>query len=90
MDIGPPCPVSVPGHAHADCLSIDIFYRGKAIIVDTGNCLYDSGPTRLYERGTAAHNTIMLNGENQTELWGSFRVGQKAMPQQVLSGSQNG
>ena len=32
------------------------------------------------ERGTAAHNTLEINGENSSEVWSSFRVAKRANP----------
>ncbi|UCH26293.1 MAG: alginate lyase family protein [Trueperaceae bacterium] len=90
FDCAPPCPKELPGHAHADCLTIDVYYKGKPIVVDTGTSQYQGGAIRNFERSTPAHNTITLDGRNQSEVWGSFRVGRKAMPRHVRYGKEGG
>lgn len=102
FDCAPPCPDELPPHAHADCLTIDLYYKGQPLIVDTGTSQYSSGFVRSYERSTPAHNTITLAkairtslgmkfiNEDQSEIWGSFRVGRKAQPFAVHSGQARG
>jgi uncharacterized heparinase superfamily protein len=80
-DIGVPCPPDLPAHAHADCLSFELAVDGRRLIVDTGTSTYAPGERRQYERSTAAHNTIEIDGENQTDVWGTFRAGRRAHPQ---------
>jgi uncharacterized heparinase superfamily protein len=86
FDCASPCPREIPPHAHADCLTFDLYYRGKPIIVDTGTSEYAPGIFRNYERSTLAHNTIEINGHNQSEIWSEFRVGRKAQPFDVQYG----
>lgn len=68
----------VAGHAHADSLSLDLFALGAPRIIDPGVCTYDAGDIRQYFRGTAAHNTVVVDGDNSTEVWGAFRTGMHA------------
>jgi len=70
-------PDYLPGHAHADCFTFELFARGRPIIVDTGVSTYAPGPLRAYERGTAAHNTVQLADADLAEMWASFRVGRR-------------
>jgi uncharacterized heparinase superfamily protein len=86
FDCAAPCPREIPPHAHADCLTVDLYYQGKPIIVDTGTSEYAPGVVRNYERSTLAHNTIEINNRNQSEIWSEFRVGRKAQPFDVQSG----
>jgi uncharacterized heparinase superfamily protein len=65
------------GHAHADLLSFDASREEARIVTDTGTLLYDPGPDRQRIRSTAAHNTLRIDGEEQLEAWGSFRVGRR-------------
>ena len=88
FDAAPPCPKELPGHAHADCLSFNIYKDGKPLIIETGTSQYGAGKTRNYERSTAAHNTIVFNNQNQSEIWGGFRVGRKAQPRYLDSGQK--
>jgi hypothetical protein len=48
------------------------------VIVDTGISTYNPGAARLYERGTAAHNTVNVLGRNSSGIWLSFRVARRA------------
>lgn len=77
-DVGPPCPAELPAHAHADCLSFELAVDGQRVVTDTGTSTYEAGPERAYERSTAAHNTVVVDGENQTEVWGRFRAARRA------------
>lgn len=50
------------GHGHADALSVCWDLGDKPILVDPGTYLYDRDPHfRRYFRGTAAHNTIIVD-----------------------------
>jgi uncharacterized heparinase superfamily protein len=77
-DVGQPGPASPPGHIHADCLSFVLHVDGQPAIVDTGTSEYGSGPRRAHERSTAAHNTIVVDRTDQTEVFGAFRAGRRA------------
>jgi uncharacterized heparinase superfamily protein len=77
-DVGPPCPPGLPAHAHADCLSFELAVDGQRILVNSGTSTYEPGPRRAYERSTRAHNTVEIDGRDQTEVWGTFRAGRRA------------
>jgi uncharacterized heparinase superfamily protein len=77
-DVGAPCPDELPAHAHADTLSCLVHVGGMPLLVDTGTSTYTAGPVRSYERSTAAHNTLEIDGANSTEVWGAFRAGRRA------------
>lgn len=79
-DVGEVGPTYQPGHAHSDTLSFVLYHQGKPIIVDRGISTYEKNQTREEERGTASHNTVMVNGKEQTNVWGGFRVGRRAKP----------
>jgi uncharacterized heparinase superfamily protein len=76
-DMGRIGPDYLPGHAHADCFTFELFADGAPAIVDTGVSTYEPGPLRAYERGTTAHNTVTVGGEDMAEMWASFRVGRR-------------
>lgn len=80
LDVGKIGPDFLPGHAHADTLSYELSINGQRIIVDSGVSTYETGPVRLDERGTAAHNTVVVNGSDSSEVWSSFRVARRACP----------
>jgi len=79
-DIGPPCPPDLPAHAQADCLSFELAVDGERLVVDSGTSTYAPGPRRAFERSTAAHNTVEVDGADQTEVWGVFRAARLARP----------
>ena len=80
ISIGKIIPSYQPGHAHSDLLSFCLNFQGQKILVDTGLSTYQIGNKRNYERSTLAHNTVTLNNENQSEVWGGFRIGNRANP----------
>jgi hypothetical protein len=67
-----------PGHAHADIFSFCLNINGQPIVVDTGISTYERNKQRNYERSTAAHNTVCLENTNSSDIWASFRVGNRA------------
>lgn len=77
MDVGDPCPPELPAHAQADALSITLQVGGRPVLVDTGTSVYGAGARRQYERSTRAHNTVEIDGKDQTEVWGAFRAGRR-------------
>lgn len=67
-----------PGHAHADALSFILYYKGRPLFVEQGTSTYEQGVRRNLERSTEAHNTVVVGGKNQSEVWAGFRVGRRA------------
>ncbi len=62
-------PLGAGNHGHLDLLSFEMAAYGKPLIVDPGRYTYDeSGETnwRALFRGTAYHNTVLVDGKNQT------------------------
>ena len=88
IDIGNIQPSYQPGHAHADTFNF-LLYSKKPFVVEVGTSTYDLGPRRSYERSTAAHNTVVLDGQNSSAIWSSFRVGKRAGIRQVVEGDQS-
>jgi uncharacterized heparinase superfamily protein len=78
VDIGAVGPDYLPGHAHADTLSCELSLHGRRILVNGGTSTYDSVAERVRQRGTAAHNTVAVDGEDSSEVWSSFRVARRA------------
>ena len=77
-DVGPPCPPSLPAHAHADTFGCLVHVDGLPLLIDTGTSTYEPGPVRRHERSTAAHSTLQLDGADSTEVWSVFRAGRRA------------
>lgn len=84
FDAGNIGPDYIPGHAHSDSLSILLRIADEDILVDTGISTYEKNKRRQYERSTAAHNTVQLGNEEQSEVWGGFRVGRRAYTEILL------
>ena len=78
IDVGNIGPDYIPGHAHSDTFNFELYVNKKPILVDTGISTYETNKTRTLERSTSSHNTVEIDGRNQTEVWGSFRVAQRA------------
>jgi uncharacterized heparinase superfamily protein len=77
-DLGDVGPTYLPGHAHADTLSFELSVHGQRLFVNSGTSIYGLGDERLRQRGTAAHNTLMVEGRNSSDVWSGFRVGRRA------------
>ncbi|MCE7902072.1 MAG: heparinase [Gammaproteobacteria bacterium PRO9] len=86
IDAGPVGPDYQPGHTHCDTLSYELYVAGRPIIVDSGTFDYEPGAFRHYLRSTAAHSTVRIDGEEQSEIWGAFRVARRARPRDVSLG----
>jgi uncharacterized heparinase superfamily protein len=80
IDAAPIGPDYLPGHAHADTLSYELSLCGQRVIVNSGISRYGMGPEREWERSTAAHNTVEIDGQNSSEVWAGFRVARRAFP----------
>jgi uncharacterized heparinase superfamily protein len=89
-DVGPPCPDELPAHAHADTFSCLVHVDGVPLLVDTGTSTYVAGVRRGYERSTAAHNTVEVDGADSTEVWGAFRAARRAHVRDVMTGIDGG
>jgi hypothetical protein len=72
-DGGPHGFLSIAAHAHADALSVEIRHDGVDILADPGTYCYHGQPEwRGYFRSTLAHNTLELDGRNQSQSGGPF------------------
>ena len=80
IDCGEIGPTYQPGHAHCDTLSYELAVNGRRMIVDSGVYDYEYSRQRAYARSTRAHNTVTIDDEEQSEIWGVFRVARRARP----------
>lgn len=78
IDCGDIGPAYQPGHTHCDFLSFVLMIDGQWLVVDSGVCEYEPGEMRSYVRSTAAHNTAIVDDNEQSEIWSEFRVGRRA------------
>lgn len=80
LDVGPVGPDYIPGHAHADTLSWEFSWHGCRMLCNSGTSVYWDLLERNRQRGTAAHNTVTINGQDSSEVWAGFRVARRARP----------
>ena len=72
-DGGPHGFLSIAAHAHADALSLEVRHDGVEMLVDPGTYCYHGEPEwRSYFRSTRAHNTICIDGRDQSVSGGPF------------------
>lgn len=96
VDIGNITATYQPGHTHADTFNYELRIDGKPFICDTGISTYQKDGQRQYERSTAAHNTVTMNGMDSSSVWGGFRVASRARvfdikeQENQVCGSHNG
>ena len=84
VDVASIGPDYQPGHGHADTLSFELSLFGKRTLVNVGISQYGTGERRQVERGTAAHNTVVVNEQNSSEVWSGFRVARRARPRGLV------
>ncbi|MEJ6079168.1 heparinase II/III family protein [Vibrio sp. 1-Bac 57] len=80
LDVARIGPDYIPGHAHADTLSFEWNYGTQRIFVNSGTSVYGLGDERLRQRKTEAHNTVVVDEEDSSEVWSGFRVARRAYP----------
>ena len=87
VDAGQPGPTYIPGHAHCDALSFELYRNGEPIITNCGTYAYQTD-LRSQFRNTASHNTVMINGVEQSQCWGAFRMAKRSSVR-VLDADEN-
>ena len=72
-DHGPHGFLSIAAHAHADALSIEVRHGGVDILAEPGTyCYHGETEWRAYFRSTLGHNTLELDGADQSVSGGPF------------------
>jgi hypothetical protein len=75
IDAGPQG-TATAGHGHADALSVQLAVEGRQWLVDPGTFSYSGrGGDRNLFRGTGAHNTLEVDGQDQAKPTGPFSWG---------------
>lgn len=83
-DAGPLGYLGIAAHGHADALSFTLGVAGHEFLVDPGTYTYQGdSPWRQYFRGTAAHNTVRIDGKDQSVSGGTFMWIHKAQVRNV-------
>jgi hypothetical protein len=96
LDIGNVQAEYIPGHTHADTFNFEVRVGGRPFIVDSGIGTYESNSKRHIERSTKSHNTVEIMNVNSSEVWGGFRVGNRAIVSKIkednneISATHNG
>jgi len=81
FDFGPFGMAPAPGHGHSDCLSVQVSVLDRPFLIDPGSYSWSKELVwRNAFRGTRAHNTLMVDGMDQTPLQSFFGVGRPAKP----------
>jgi uncharacterized heparinase superfamily protein len=83
FDAAPIGPDYLPGHAHADTLSFELSWGDRRVICNTGCSRYGTSSERRWERSTAAHATVEVDGHDSSEVWSGFRVARRAKPMRL-------
>ena len=78
IDVGNVGPDYQPAHAHSDSFNFELIKGGNPIFVDSGISTYEKNNKRQQERSTSSHNTVEISSQNQTQVWGGFRVALRA------------
>lgn len=82
--------LSTAAHGHADALSLTGTINRSVDLVDPGTYAYqEGGKWRQFFRGTSAHNTLVVDGLNQSEMLGTFLWGRKAKARLLVWNSGN-
>jgi len=71
-------PLGDGGHGHYDHLAVELWADGHALVLDAGRYTYADGDDgwRRWFKGTTAHNTVVVDGLDQT----SYRPGKPKGP----------
>ena len=80
LDVGEIGPTYNSAHAHADTLSFELTLFNDRFLVNSGTSCYERSAERSWQRGTSAHNTVTVDGQDSSEVWDSFRVARRAIP----------
>lgn len=90
-DGGPHGFSSIAAHAHADALSLEVRHDGVDILADPGTYCYHGDPEwREWCRSTAAHNTLQVDGVDQSLTGGPFMWTTHATAQTVACTADGG
>ncbi len=91
FDAGPLGYTSIAAHGHADALSICLAVDGEWWLVDPGTFTYhDNADWRNYFRGTSAHNTVLVDNQDQSKIGGDFLWVEQANAKILDFGAKDG
>jgi len=62
------------------CIRDRLYIDNTPFLVNLGTSCYGLSKRRQFERSTKAHNTVVINNQDSSEIWGGFRVARRARP----------
>jgi len=74
-----------PGHAHADTLSFELSLGNQRLLVNSGTSTYAVNHERINQRRSKAHNTLVIDEKDSSEVWKSFRVARRAKVYDIIT-----
>jgi hypothetical protein len=78
-------------HGHADALSVEVRCGGIDVLADPGTYCYHEEPEwRRYFRSTRAHNTLTLDGQDQSVSGGPFMWSRHARTDELACSAEGG
>lgn len=90
-DGGPHGFLSIAAHAHADALSVEVRHDGVDVLADPGTFCYHGQPHwRQYFRSTLGHNTLELDGSDQSVSGGPFLWTRQAHSRVLVADTSDG
>jgi len=73
VDAGPLGYLSIAAHGHTDALALTLSIAGRELLIDPGTYAYHTERKwRDYFKGTSAHNTVRIDGVDQSVSGGNF------------------
>ena len=82
---------TIAAHGHADALSFQMYVNGLPIFIDPGTYIYHCDiESRNAYRKTENHNTVCINGRDQSEMLGAFLWGKRAESQLISYSNAQG
>ena len=83
--------LSIAAHGHADALAFTLSVGGEELLVDPGTYAYHTQKKwRDHFRSTAAHNTVGVDGLDQSEIGGNFMWLKKARARMMSHDTNSG
>ena len=83
--------LSIAAHGHADALAFTLSVGGEELLVDPGTYAYHTQKKwRDHFRSTAAHNTVGVDGLDQSEIGGNFMWLKKARARMMSHDTKSG
>ncbi len=69
-------------HCHLSCNSVNLYHKGRMLLIDTGSLDYGKNEIRNYGKFSTSHNTVIINGLSQC-LYANPEVLEKCLNEKV-------